>query len=52
MRTTEQLKDSGGLAAIARMLKAQHKQTTTTVENENDEECNDDDEKEKRGEEA
>ena len=51
MRTTEQLKDSGGLAAIARMLKAQHKQqTTTTAENENDEECNDDDEKEKRGE--
>jgi hypothetical protein len=48
MRTTEQLKDSGGLAAIARMLKAQHKQTTTTA-NENDEECNDDDEKEKRG---
>ena len=46
MRTTEQLKDSGGLAAIARMLKAQHKQTTTTA-NENDEECNDDDEKEK-----
>ena len=51
MRTTEQLKDSGGLAAIARMLKAQHKQqTTTTAENENDEECNDDDEKKKRGE--
>jgi len=51
MRTTEQLKDSGGLAAIARMLKAQHKQqTTTAAENENDEECNDDDEKEKRGE--
>ena len=50
MRTTEQLKDSGGLAAIARMLKAQQQQTTTTAENENDEECNDDDEKEKRGE--
>jgi hypothetical protein len=51
MRTTEQLKDSGGLAAIARMFKAQHKQqTTTAAENENDEECNDDDEKEKRGE--
>jgi hypothetical protein len=50
MRTTEQLKDSGGLAAIARMLKAQHKQqTTTAAENENDEECNDDDEKDKRG---
>ena len=50
MRTTEQLKDSGGLAAIARMLKAQQQQTTTTAENENDEECNDDDEKKKRGE--
>lgn len=50
MRTTEQLKDSGGLAAIARMLKAQQQQQTTTTANENDEECNDDDEKEKRGE--
>lgn len=54
MRTTEQLKDSGGLAAIARMLKAQQQQqqTTTTAENENEndeEECNDDEEK-KRGE--
>ena len=53
MRTTEQLKDSGGLAAIARMLKAQQQQqTTTTAENENEndeEECNDD-EKKKRGE--
>ena len=51
MRTTEQLKDSGGLAAIARLLKVQHKQQTTTAENEkeNDEECNDDDEKKKRG---
>ena len=53
MRTTEQLKDSGGLAAIARMLKAQQQQQTTTTANENEndeEECNDDDEKEKRGE--
>ena len=51
MRTTEQLKDSGGLAAIARMLKAQQQQTTTTAnENENDEEECNDDEKKKRGE--
>ena len=52
MRTTEQLKDSGGLAAIARMLKAQQQQQTTTTANENEndeEECNDD-EKKKRGE--
>ena len=50
MRTTEQLKDSGGLAAIARLLKEQQQQQTTTTANakEKDEEENDD-EKKKRG---